>query len=1369
MSILSNVFKSKVEQSLKQSFFIIFAATFLMSGFFVATTASAAITTINLVSPDGGEEWRGTQNIVWSTDGTTGDQVEISYSTDNFTSIIVLVDTVAYNDSPYAWNTTLVPDGTSYKIRVKNVANSAQDQSILNFTVDNTPPTTTYAINPATPDGLNGWYITVPTITLTCGDGSGSGCNNTYYKWDGAGSYTTYLGPFSALEGEHTLSFYSDDKAVDKFGAHNVETAQTKTIKVDTTFPTVAVTSITANGSYNVPDAINATLTFSEAVSSTGTLTVALNSGGSCSVPILTNVTSGTCTYTIGAGDTSADLTVTSITPSAGVVEDVAGNDSTLLPTSNIANTSNIIIDTTAPLDFTVGTVAVTGGTVVSGWWNSTNTGVNVNVPVDNDASLIGGTIQLQAEADGTFENIGSAYTIIGADIISGSKILSLTDAEIEALVGFSDGDNLQFKAIITDLAGNVTTGTKSANNFNVDQTLPSVEAGTDKEVKALVSQNATISDSGSGLNTYTWSQIVGGGVITFSNQTGTTPIIDPDTNITATTEEVHTLQLIVTDIAGNSAFDTIQFAWDTTLPVVTQVTSISTPTNDTTPSYVFNVDSVKQLPASVGGGITYGGSCGSGAPSSAIAGVNTTTYGPLLNATYADCTIIVTDAAGNASVALAIPSFEIDTIVATVFSITTEDTDFNGSVDKATIVFNDEIKDSTFSEGDFTIDGTPATIFGAGVSNDDTVILIFGTQVAGTEAKTVAYTPGSATDLAGNPIAPFSILSIDAAKPVLVSAKTITTTTLEATFSEDLNGTTVNPSGNEFAVSGTIVTGADETAPGIVTLTYAPALGTGATPSATYTEVDTLKDLVAGNTAVTPTMVVASDGVPPILPIVSIISDNLSIIYAMEDDTITLSFTSSEAIATPTVIIQGASATTILVGGTSWTATRVMSVSDTQGPVAISIDFADSPAGNNGITVTATTDASSVFFDSVNPLVNAGTDKEVNAFVSQDATVSDPDPSSGGLIYAWTMVSGPGLITFGTPVTEDTTISADTDGTYVIRLTVTDNAGNATSDEITFIWDTTNPEPLTAFPSNGAIGVSISAGTATVTFDEPIVLLDSSRVLLVNDVTGTSYKGAVAIDGGNLAMLNIAYSGLNYGTKYRINVKPNAISDIATNKLSSNFISYFTTEIDIIPPVVNSFSAGSITTIGATLYVTTNENANCRYATIDSEYGSMTIFTTTGTASHYTAITGLTPSTGYDFYVRCADTSAQTNTMTTSAHVSFTTLSPAPDTTAPAVPAITTASATIDANTYTIAGTVADDGGARTIMLYNGLDVAGSATIPAGDTTWAILVPLMQDAGNSFTATATDVAGNTSAASTAVLITETTATGDITDPAIPA
>ena len=1435
------------------------AVIVLVSGF-SAGIARAAITLLTVTSPNGTEQWRGTQTITWTSDGVPSDTVNIVYSNNNFSTQSLIASGVS-NSGSYNWDTTstVFPDpGSTYKIRFINDSNFVFDTSDADFMVDNEDPSTAESLSGG-PDGANGWYVTVPTITLSCSDGSGSGCLNTYYDWDNSSPATTYSAPVSPAEGTHTLYYFSEDQAVDNVGDHNQEGVNSSIFKVDLTDPTVAVTSTTANGSYKEGSNINVTLSFSEPVTSTGAITVNLDSGGSCDISAFSEQTEVTCTYTVSGGENSLDLEETSFTL-GGTVKDIAGRDLDTTPTGNISDASDIVIDTTAPANFTVGAVNTIGGTHVSGWWNASNTGASVNVPIDNDSSLVGGTVQLQAEADGAYENVGSGETIIGG-ILGSTHTMTLTAAELEGLTGFSDGDNIQFRAVITDLAGNSTTGTESSQSLDVDQTAPTVDAGTDKEVNALVSQDADASDITSGIDTILWTRENGSGTVTFSASDAI------DTDLSADTDNTYTLRLTVTDAAGNSAYDEMTFVWDTTAPVLSEVTPIANPTNDTTPSYTFNADNVGHLSGHSGGAVTYGGSCTAGDLSTAVDGDNTTTYATLSDATYNDCTIAVTDAAGNTSSDLTLSSFEIDTVAATVLSITTEDTDPNGKVDQATITFDDEVDDSTFLAGDFTINGTVATSITTGTPDDNTFVLTFGTEIDGTDAKTLTYS-GTATDLAGNTILGFSNLATDLAKPMLISARTVSTTSIEATFSEDLNGTTVNSGGGEFSVAsgGYAISAASETSPGVVTLTVA-TMPTDATPSVTYTQVDSLQDLAsAPNTAVTPVTVTAVDGVAPVLTSVHIESNNAKdTSLSKSGDVVTVSFTASESVSTPTVTIDGQTAT--LSGGpTAWTASYTMTGTDTEGSVPFTIDFSDiaTPTPNDGVQVTAVTDASSMFYDRTAPTVDAGTDKEVNATVSQDATTSDPSPSSSIDTWTWSQESGPGTVTFSSSNTEDTDISADTDGTYTLRLTVEDNAGNSAYDEMTFVWDTTSPEPITSSPSDGATGIELSAGTATVAFDEPVVLLDSSRILLVKDSDGTSLKGAVSVNGSDSTKIDIDYSNLSYGTKYRINVKPGAVSDVATNVLLSNFISYFTAVIDTVPPVVNSSNASSITMTGATLNVTTDENATCAFSTTDSNYASMTAFDTTGGSTHAHTLSGLSPSTGYNYYVRCADTTAQTNTMTTSSTVSFTTLTPdttgpvisniqatsiteteatitwdtdenatsrveygptsaygsfspidssadntshsvtlsslsdgsdyhfrvisadaslnnstsgdnifttvaAADTTPPGVPVFTTANVTIDADTYNIAGTVADDDGTRIVTVYNNSDVAGTVSVPAGNTAWTLLVTLNQDAANIFTAEATDEVGNTSNLSNPALsIIEATVEGDTEAPATP-
>ena len=101
----------------------------------------------------------------------------------------------------------------------------------------------------------------------------------------------------------------------------------------------------------------------------------------------------------------------------------------------------------------------------------------------------------------------------------------------------------------------------------------------------------------------------------------------------------------------------------DTTAPVIAEVNAVTTPTDDNTPNYTFSSDEA--------GTITYGGSCSS-STTSASSGNNTITLVALNDGTYSNCSIIVTDSAGNVSNTLTITSFTVDTTDNTTSSSTT-------------------------------------------------------------------------------------------------------------------------------------------------------------------------------------------------------------------------------------------------------------------------------------------------------------------------------------------------------------------------------------------------------------------------------------------------------------------------------------------------------------------------------------------------------------------------------------------------------------------------------------------------------------------------------------------------------------------------
>ena len=1346
----------------------------LISGFFVSV-ALAAVSTLTVDSPVAGDEWRGSQEIVWSfTGGAPGDTVNIVYSTDDFSSQAVIALDVAYDSSPFIWDTTAFPDSANFKVRFIDDSSFVYDTSDA-FMVDNADPATTMTPSDV-PDGLDDWYVTIPTINLACDDGViGSGClaGGTQYRWDG-GAWTEFIFDISPAEGTHTLDWYSEDNAVDALGAHNVEDVQSATFKVDTTDPTVSVTSSTPDGAYNAGNNISITLTFSENVTSTDSTTVTLDTTGTCIVGILSDTDTATCTYTVGAGENSGDLSVTNIAPDGGSIIDVAGNTADLSIVSNLDDTSDIVIDTTAPAAFTVGTVVTTGGTVIGGWWNGTNTGVDVDVPVANDVSLTGGTIQLQAEADGVFENIGDPYAILIGDL--GTDVtISLTAAELEALADFGDGDNITFQAIITDIATNATTGGVSASDLDVDQEAPVVDAGTDKEVNAAATQDATASDGGgSNIATYAWTSHAN---VNFSSDN------TEDTDVDASTDGTYTLTLTVNDNAGNSTADTATFVWDITDPILTEVTPVPSPTNNTSPSYTFNVDKAAWLVGNAGT-INITGSCGAWDLVAVQDGDNTVTFtGPLADAMYTDCDITVTDFAGNSNAAaLEVNDFEIDTVPATIATVTTEDTDFDGSIDTATLVFTDEIDDSTVVLTDFDIEGTNPTAMTTGTADDDTILFTFGTQIAGTEAKTLNYN-SDADDLAGNDIAPFSELSIDAAGPVLLSAITTSVTTIDVTFSEDLNGATVNSSGDEFAVTGFAVSDADETAPGVVTLTVA-TMPTDATPDVTYNLQDTLLDL-AGNEAIDGKSATAVDGVAPVLTDVSISSNNAKdgTAWAKEGDTVTLAFTGSEELAAdPVVVIAGESATVTDLGTNDWQATLVMDGDDPEGVITFTIGFSDVavPTPNAGTQVTAVTDATEIYYDRTDPAVDAGDDQEVNATFTQ-TTASATDGGSDIDFVQWTDEGATGNITFDTDAEVNTDVTSNTDGVYSLRLTAEDEAGNSEFDAMQLIWDTTAPRLEFIVPAHNSTGVSTDAGTLSAYFrqlnhganDENIVLLNGDLVF-IEDTSGIDVQNGASVDlgDGNSRVLEVTYDPLTGGTTYCLTIMAGAVRDVAGNVTTEDIDSRcFTTELDTVVPFLISLMADPVDSDSADITAVTNEEALCRIAMTDSEFGSMSPFDSSEPdgLTHYVTIGGLPDQTSFTMFVRCQD--AAGNEMTTSGVVTFTTL--VNDTDAPPAPVISTGETTVNADNTVISGTADADtpsDGPRTITVYAGADAAGSLTLVTGQTSWSVVVPLAQNATTTFSAKSADSYGNESIASNTVDIGESDTIGapDTTAPDAP-
>ncbi len=123
-----------------------------------------------------------------------------------------------------------VPEGvytiTSHAV---DVAGNQEATFVITIVYDKTIPEVTLTIDPTSPDGDNGWYKTLPTITLTATDNYQTEKIEYHWNSDGWSTYTNSLTPPS--EGQNIIYY----RGVDKVG--NTTAVGVKEVKYDATAP----------------------------------------------------------------------------------------------------------------------------------------------------------------------------------------------------------------------------------------------------------------------------------------------------------------------------------------------------------------------------------------------------------------------------------------------------------------------------------------------------------------------------------------------------------------------------------------------------------------------------------------------------------------------------------------------------------------------------------------------------------------------------------------------------------------------------------------------------------------------------------------------------------------------------------------------------------------------------------------------------------------------------------------------------------------------------------------------------------------------------------------------------------------------------
>ncbi len=140
--------------------------------------------------------------------------------------------------------------------------------------------------------------------------------------------------------------------------------------------------------------------------------------------------------------------------------------------------------------------------------------------------------------------------------------------------------------------------------------------------------------------------------------------------------------------------------------------------------------------------------------------------------------------------------------------------------------------------------------------------------------------------------------------------------------------------------------------------------------------------------------------------------------------------------------ITNATAATTTLTGLVQGTYAFRLTVTDNGGATDI-----------DNIVVTVNAAANQV------PAANAGNNIVITLPVNSTTLAGSGADIDGTIVsYVWSRVSGPATFTFGTPNAATTTLSGLAEGTYVFRMTVTDNNGAAGTDEVNII---VNPAPV--------------------------------------------------------------------------------------------------------------------------------------------------------------------------------------------------------------------------------------------------------------------------------------------------------------------
>ena len=131
----------------------------------------------------------------------------------------------------------------------------------------------------------------------------------------------------------------------------------------------------------------------------------------------------------------------------------------------------SVQVNSTLPSAFNI-SVESTGGVIKSGYYNGTNTGIKITIPIANEPNLVDGSILIQTNE----ANLSPTYTDWGSKILITEAMLGndyeYTSNDYNQAPGYIENGTVDIQVIITNAPGNSTASSTSLIN---DNTVPTV------------------------------------------------------------------------------------------------------------------------------------------------------------------------------------------------------------------------------------------------------------------------------------------------------------------------------------------------------------------------------------------------------------------------------------------------------------------------------------------------------------------------------------------------------------------------------------------------------------------------------------------------------------------------------------------------------------------------------------------------------------------------------------------------------------------------------------------------------------------------------------------------------------------------------